>query len=202
MPTSHAPVSLTLSDSAARALKAASEPGGADVLRLEVDPTFKYDLFFGPKQEGDVEVVSNGVVVFVAGDSAPRARGISIDYVSSGSGMAFRIENPNEPPRVKSLSAKELKRMMDFGEVELFDVRPESERALASITHARSLDAKGRSYLENLTKDTPVALHCHHGVRSRAAAEQLLREGFTKVYNVEGGIEAWSRDVDPSVPRY
>ena len=49
---------------------------------------------------------------------------------------------------------------------------------------------------------TAIALHCHHGVRSRAAAEQLLREGFTNVYNLEGGIEAWSREVDPSVPRY
>jgi monothiol glutaredoxin len=92
--------------------------------------------------------------------------------------------------------------MLDRGEVELFDVRPGDERARASIPQARSLDAEGQQYLLGLEKDTPVALHCHHGVRSRAAAEQLLREGFTKVYNLEGGIEAWSRDVDPSVPRY
>jgi monothiol glutaredoxin len=147
-------------------------------------------------------VASNGVTLFVARDSVARAQGITIDYVPSGAGMAFRIDNPNEPPRVKGLSPKELKSMMDFGEVELFDVRPQAERALASIAHARSLDAAGRGYLEGLRKDTPVALHCHHGVRSRAAAEQLLREGFTKVYNLEGGIEAWSQDVDPSVPRY
>jgi monothiol glutaredoxin len=39
-------------------------------------------------------------------------------------------------------------------------------------------------------------------MRSAAAAEQLLREGFTNVYNLDGGIEAWSSDVDPSVPHY
>jgi monothiol glutaredoxin len=39
-------------------------------------------------------------------------------------------------------------------------------------------------------------------MRSRAAAEQLLFEGFTNVYNLEGGIDAWSSEVDPSVPRY
>ncbi len=192
---------VTISPAAAKALTEAAEAGG-DVLRLEVDAAFKYDLFFGPKQEGDVEVSSNGVALFVARDSVPRARGSTIDYLATPGGMAFRIANPNEPPRVKGLGPRELKAMMDVGEIELFDVRPDDERALASITHARSLDARGRDYLKGLAKDTPVALHCHHGVRSRAAAEQLLREGFTKVYNLEGGIEAWSRDVDASVPRY
>lgn len=201
MATSAPSVSLTISGTAASALKEAAEPG-ADVLRLEIDGAFKHDLFFGPPQDDDVAVTSNGVTVHVAHDSAARANGLSIDYVSSGSGMAFRIDNPNEPPRVRSLSAKELKAMMDLGEVELFDVRPQPERALASITHARNLDGEGRRYLEGLAKDTPIALHCHHGMRSRAAGEQLLRQGFKKVYNLEGGIEAWSCDVDPSVPRY
>ncbi|MGH7434780.1 MAG: rhodanese-like domain-containing protein [Polyangiaceae bacterium] len=194
-------MTLTISDSAAHALKNAAEPG-ADVLRLEIDGSFKHDLFFGPPQDGDVEIASNGVTLHVAHDSAARANGLSIDYVASGSGMAFRIENPNEPPRVRGISPKELKSMMDVGEVELFDVRPPAERALASIAHARSLDGDGRSYLEGLAKDTPIALHCHHGMRSRAAGEQLLRQGFKKVYNLEGGIEAWAQDVDPTIPRY
>jgi monothiol glutaredoxin len=201
MATSAPSFTLTISNTAARALKEAAEPGG-DVLRLEIDGAFKHDLFFGAPQDDDLQVASNGVTLHVARDSAARANGLSIDYVASASGMGFRIENPNEPPRVRGISPKELKSMMDVGEVELFDVRPQGERALASITHARSLDGEGRDYLEGLAKDTPIALHCHHGMRSRAAGEQLLRQGFKKVYNLEGGIEAWSRDVDPSVPRY
>ena len=116
--------------------------------------------------------------------------------------MAFKIENPNEPPRVKPIHPQALKAMLDDGRVELFDVRPEDERAKASIAQAKPLDAKGQGYLSGLDKKTAVALHCHHGMRSRAAAEQLLRQGFTTVYNLEGGIEAWSRDVDPAVSRY
>jgi monothiol glutaredoxin len=103
---------------------------------------------------------------------------------------------------VKPLTPKELKAMLDAGKVELFDVRPDDERAHASIAQAKKLDAASQKYLLGLKKDAPIAFHCHHGGRSRSAAEQLLREGFTNVFNLEGGIEAWSRDVDPTVPRY
>ncbi len=192
---------VTITPSAAKAF-AAADPGDGDVLRLAIDADFRPDLHFGPRAAGDVETRSGDVVLYVERASAPRADGIAIDYVDAPDGMAFKVDNPNEPPRVRRLGAKELKAMLDRGEVQLFDVRPEDERARASIPHARSLDAEGQRYLFDLEKDTPIALHCHHGVRSRAAAEQLVREGFTKVYNLEGGIEAWSRDVDPSVPRY
>lgn len=47
-----------------------------------------------------------------------------------------------------------------------------------------------------------MVFHCHHGGRSQAAAERFLAQGFQKVYNVRGGIDAWSQTVDPSVPRY
>ncbi|MEJ7733979.1 MAG: rhodanese-like domain-containing protein [Polyangiaceae bacterium] len=92
--------------------------------------------------------------------------------------------------------------MLDRGEVELFDVRPEAERARASIASAMPLDAGGREALASLPKDRAIAFHCHHGVRSQAAAEQALVDGFRRVYNLRGGIEEWSAAVDPSVPRY
>ncbi|MFI5299957.1 MAG: rhodanese-like domain-containing protein, partial [Polyangiales bacterium] len=50
--------------------------------------------------------------------------------------------------------------------------------------------------------DAPVAVLCHHGVRSRSGAAILQGAGFTSVRSVAGGIEAWSVRVDPSVPRY
>jgi monothiol glutaredoxin len=88
------------------------------------------------------------------------------------------------------------------GEVTLFDVRPTVERARASIDWARPFDADGEAHLLSLPKDAPVVFLCHHGIRSRRAAEDVAREGYTDVYNLEGGIEAWSRTVDPNVPRY
>ena len=76
------------------------------------------------------------------------------------------------------------------------------ERALASIAEARSLDAEGQAYLRDLDRATPIAFHCHHGFRSQAAAQQMLAEGFRNVYNLRGGIDAWSTEIDPQVPRY
>jgi monothiol glutaredoxin len=193
---------VTLSAAAVTAFKEASADIGSEVLRLEIDDEFNADLHFGPKADGDIEVQCTGVSLYVARASASRAAGISIDFVEAPSGMAFKIDNPNQPPRIKPLRPQELKAMLDARSVELFDVRPEDERAIASIPQSKPLDAKGLGYLMGLDKTTAVALHCHHGVRSRLAGEQLLREGFTHVYNLEGGIEAWSREVDPAVSRY
>jgi rhodanese-related sulfurtransferase len=51
-------------------------------------------------------------------------------------------------------------------------------------------------------KDAPLLMLCHHGVRSAHAAAYLRQNGYTDVTNVAGGIDAWSLDVDPAVPRY
>jgi len=193
---------VTISPAAAKAFTDALSEAGDDVLRLEIDPQFACDLHFAPREDGDVAVTSEGIVLHVGRSSAARADGISIDFVQGAGGGAFKIDNPSAPPRVKPIDAKGLKALLDAGKVELFDVRPDGERALASIAQARKLDAAGQAHLLGMKKDAAIALHCHHGVRSRGAAEQLLSEGFTNVYNLEGGIEAWSRDVDPSVPRY
>jgi monothiol glutaredoxin len=193
---------ITISPEAAKALVDATADAGGEVVRLAIDPAFRCDLQIAAKESDDIEVTSNGAVLYVERASAPRADGVRVDYVQSPGGMAFKIDNPNEPPHVKRIGAKELKALLDQGRIRLFDVRPEAERALASIAQAKSLEGEGRQELLSMKRDEAVALHCHHGMRSRAAAEDLLREGFTNVYNLEGGIEAWSRDVDPSVPRY
>ncbi len=79
---------------------------------------------------------------------------------------------------------------------------PENERALARIAAARALDAVGQSDLSGLDRNTPIALLCHHGIRSQEAGQQLLGDGFRNVFNLNGGIDAWSDLVDSSVPRY
>ncbi|HVH41069.1 MAG TPA: Grx4 family monothiol glutaredoxin [Labilithrix sp.] len=193
---------ITLDDGAAKAFKGADE-GNGDVLRLEIGPQFQYDLYFGPKKPGDVEVVANGVTVCFDKQSAKKADGLSVSWVETPDGGAFRIDNPNEPARVKSVSAPELKKWIDEGKrFELFDVRTDEERAVAKIDRARSLDTAGEKALLALDKATPIVFMCHHGMRSKNAADRVLREGFTQVYNLEGGIDAWSQTVDSTVPRY
>jgi monothiol glutaredoxin len=196
------PPSITVLAGAAKAFADAANEAGEDVLRFEIDPQFKNDLYFAAKAPGDVVVASNGITIHLDAASASRADGVTIDFVNGPKGAGFKIENPNEPPRVRALSPAEAKAMLDAGALELFDVRPDAERALAKIAAARALDEAGQKHLLSLPKDAPIAFHCHHGVRSRRAGEQLLQEGFTRVYNVEGGIDAWSQSVDPSVPRY
>lgn len=107
------------------------------------------------------------------------------------------------PVRIRQITAQELKAMLDQRvPLELFDVRTEAERAIARIEGARHLDAAGVEYLEGLDRDTPLVFHCHHGMRSQAAAQRFVAQGFTNVANLAGGIEAWSVTVDPSVRRY
>jgi monothiol glutaredoxin len=190
---------VTISPAATKALLDALADAGGDVIRLAIDDEFRCDLQIAARETDDLEVTSGGAVLYVDRGSAARAEGIKIDFVEGPGGMAFKIDNPNEPPRVKRIAPKELKGLLDLGRIELFDVRPAAERARASIAQAKALDAQDLSALK---RDAAIALHCHHGMRSRAAAEKLLSEGFTNVYNLEGGIEAWSRDVDPSVPHY
>ena len=56
--------------------------------------------------------------------------------------------------------------------------------------------------LSELPGDRDLVLMCHHGTRSAHAAQWLARNGFTRVHNLAGGIDAWSRNVDAAVPRY
>lgn len=192
---------IRVSDRAAAAFGAALSEANGDCLRLAIDARFQYDLFLGPRAPGDIEVQANGLTLLCDRASARRADGMSIDFVEGAAG-GFKIENPNEPPKVRQIGVEELARRLEKGEIALFDVRPERERAIAAIEAARPLDAAGQTHLLSLDRGAAIAFICHHGVRSQAAAEQLLGEGFRNVYNVQGGIDAWSALVDASVPRY
>jgi monothiol glutaredoxin len=108
-----------------------------------------------------------------------------------------------EPPPIRQLSASELEAFLRSGTgIELVDVRTEEERAIAAIEGARLLDQAYHDELLRRDRDTPIVFQCHHGIRSQHAAEYFRREGFRNLYNLRGGIDAWSLLVDPSVPRY
>jgi monothiol glutaredoxin len=195
-----APV-VTLTEAAANAVRAALH-GEEGALRLAVNPRFEYEMSVDEPQKGDFEVKTAGVTVLVDRDSSKRADGIRIDY-SEERGGGFKIENPNEPPRVKPLMAPELKAWLDEGRpLQLVDVRTEQERELANIEGSRLLDDGLRRELQSLDKDTVLVFTCHSGSRSQMAAQQFVTSGFKRVYNLEGGIDAWSTLVDPGVPRY
>ncbi len=198
------PPTIAVTVRAASAFRQAGEEADAgDVLHLEVSSSFQYELYFAPKRPGQIEIDAGPVKLWVDRPSADRADGMCIDFVDQPGG-GFKIDNPNEPPRVRPLTAQELKAMLDRGEAfELFDVRTEAERRIAKIDRAHWLEEdEGKRRLDELDREARVVFHCHHGIRSRTAAELALRAGFRYVYNLEGGIDAWSKVIDPAVPRY
>ncbi len=192
---------ITITEGALNAFRGALVDAEGEFLHLKVDAQFQNDLYFAPREPNTLEVSVQGLTLFLDPSSARRANGMSIDFID-GPNAGFKIENPNQPSTVKQLTPAELKAMLDNGTVQLFDVRPDHERALASIPAARSFDEAGQEYLFALDRSAPVAFLCHHGMRSQSAAQGVIGEGFRNVYNVRGGIHAWSETVDRNVPQY
>ena len=195
---------LTVTPRAAQELKAALQDGSpGDVIHLTITPSWEHQLDLGGKEPTHVTIETNGITVQLDRPSAARASGVSIDFVEDAGGAGFKIENPNRPPMVREIKPKELKALLDAGKIGAFyDVRTPKERTTASLPNTKLLDDGALAEIDKLPRDTAIAFHCHHGGRSRAAAEHVLKMGFKQVYNLAGGIDAWSKDVDPNVPRY
>lgn len=105
---------------------------------------------------------------------------------------------------VPTLSVRELKRKMDGGEAfTLIDVREPYEYEVARIEGSRLIPlGELEARVGELPRTGPLVLQCHSGGRSEHAARLLQGAGFNNVYNLAGGIEAWSLEIDPTVARY
>jgi rhodanese-related sulfurtransferase len=87
--------------------------------------------------------------------------------------------------------------------VVLLDVREDEEVATAHVEAALHIPmAEVPSRLNELDRDYDLVVMCHGGMRSMRVAQYLAASGFDRVFNLKGGIDAWSREVDESVPRY
>jgi len=199
---------IIITESAAGALTqaAAEHGGGGRELHLSVDAAFQSNLSIAPRTPADVEAILSGnnaeLTLLLDPMSASRADGITIDVADTPNGQAFQVDNPNAP-RVQQMSVSDLKAAIDAGNpMEILDVRTPEERAIAAIPGATLLNEGEAARIEGMPRDTKLVLHCHHGGRSQQAAEQFVSLGFTQVFNVVGGIDAWSQEIDPDVPRY
>jgi rhodanese-related sulfurtransferase len=99
-----------------------------------------------------------------------------------------------------------VKQMLDRGErFVLLDCREPNEVATARIsgsTHIPMREIPARLKELEPHKDGLIVVHCHHGGRSLRVTQFLRQQGFAQVQNLAGGIDAWSLQIDPSVPRY
>jgi sulfur-carrier protein adenylyltransferase/sulfurtransferase len=127
----------------------------------------------------------------------------------AGAGMPGALVPAAPGAGVPAISARELAGLLSDNGVPagvvLIDVRGPDERSIASIPGARAIHLdefrSGAAALQ-IPFDQPVVIHCRSGVRSEEASRILIEAGHPDVRNLEGGVLAWVRDVDPSQPSY
>lgn len=85
----------------------------------------------------------------------------------------------------------------------LLDVREPWEWEKCGLPGSRHLPMRSLPLrLDELDPAEPVVVICHHGVRSHQVGLFLDRNGFDAVFNLQGGVDAWAREVDPAMPTY
>jgi monothiol glutaredoxin len=196
------PPEITVSDSAAEKIRAAIQGHEGIALHFQIDANWDTQFNLAPAQGSEITAHSNGIAVLMDIATAQRAQGAKIDWVKSLTGEGLAIDLPAAPPSVRQMSVKELAKKFSSGQVVLIDVRGAEERARASIAGTAVLDEAMMDKLAQMPRDTELAFICHRGNSSQGAAERFRKQGFTQVNNVTGGIDAWSVEIDPGVPRY
>lgn len=105
---------------------------------------------------------------------------------------------------VQTITPQELKRRLEVEKPPIvLDVREPWEYAVCRLPGARHIPMReipGR--LNELSPDDEIVLVCHHGVRSLQVANFLARQGFDRLYNLAGGVDAYAREVDPGMALY
>ena len=104
----------------------------------------------------------------------------------------------------ETITATELdERLKGDAELVLIDVREPEEYAVARIDGARLLPlSRFTEWADTLDPAQETVVMCHHGIRSAHVCAHLAGQGFTRLSNLAGGIDAWSCEVDRRVPRY
>lgn len=104
---------------------------------------------------------------------------------------------------MRNLTPDQLHALLVAGDTRLLDVRMPEELDIARLPGALNIPlGELPQRLAELNPKAPIAILCHHGVRSEMAGRLLERNGFVDVAHLTGGIDAWSQLVDPQIPRY
>lgn len=203
-PPDRTPPSLSISERAVEAIQNAMDDVEDGIgLHLSVDPRFNAQFQLKPVEGHEIVALAGPIKVHLDLASAPRAQGIEIDWVDGPRGSGLSIRNPNAPAAVGSINVKEMDQQVRAGTLTVIDVRAPAERAAASLPIPHEvLDEDSHDRLAALPKDQPLAFLCHFGMSSRGAAEHFRQLGFTRVLNVEGGIDRYAQEVDSTVARY
>ncbi len=130
------PPQITVSDGAVTAIRSALADAGDMRLFLIVDGRFQPQFQLRDAGPNDIVVEANGLQIHFDVASAQRARGASIDWTKTPHGEGLAIHLPAAPQALKSIDVEALQRRLAVGDITLIDVRPDNERAIASIAAA------------------------------------------------------------------
>ena len=109
-------------------------------------------------------------------------------------------------PEALELTPQQASRLVKGDEAVLIDVREPEEYATARIDGARLIPMQTvpaeLEKLSELAQESRLVIVCHHGIRSLQVASWLRGQGLQNCYSMAGGIDRWSQEIDPTVPRY
>ncbi len=195
---------IFISVAAATAIRAGMADEPALGLHLRIDGRWQASFQLAPIEGHEIKAVAEDLNVYMDVQTAQRAKGLRIDWIESLQGSGLSITNPNAPSLVKPMTVSDLAAALKTARPPLvIDVRPEHDRLRAPFPlPSRVLEGNTLSALEALAKSQPLAFLCHFGNSSKQAAEHFKSLGFTEIFNVEGGIDAYAREIDASVVRY
>lgn len=130
------------------------------------------------------EVLKNHRVLDVAG---------TIEFIKESAEMDKKLQ----------ISPTEASELLKAGKAKMIDVRHEFEFETARVEGSQLLSQRlMQEMMQTWPKDETLLFMCHHGVRSLEAAAYFVGHGFRNARSVSGGIDAWSKTVDASIPRY
>jgi rhodanese-related sulfurtransferase len=113
------------------------------------------------------------------------------------------IKRSQEMEKDLEITPRETAELLKGGKIKLVDVRTPEEFAIASVPGSVLVDQSlAQEMMQTWPKDTAIVTMCHHGMRSLDAAAYLRGHGFTSAKSMSGGIDAWSLQIDSSIPRY
>ncbi len=166
------------------------------------------DGMASPIQEADILTI----VPSVAGGRQPedtpvpsgteRLRWVARSKNTVGGGDAWA----DPAQTLQEYTPVQLQQRLETGEpLQLIDVRETFEWDIVNLgAHGAKLIPLGDlpTRVEEIDPDTDLVLYCRSGARSAGAARHLMARGFTRVWNLKGGIHAWAEQIDPSMPTY
>lgn len=106
---------------------------------------------------------------------------------------------------MQSISPERLKELLDRGESapRLIDVRDPWEFEICRIAGSENIPlSELPSLAAQMDRERETVFICHHGMRSQQLADFLESSGFTRIMNLDGGVDAWARSIDPDMPQY